>query len=61
MLNGKGLEEWDKVLIEIMFAYNTSVETTSRFTPYFHMFGVEARFPREILIGFPKMECTPAG
>ena len=54
------MEEWDVVLSEVMFAYNTSVHTTTGFTPYFLTFGVEARVPSEILIGLPEMERTPA-
>ena len=48
------------VLSEGMFAYNTSVHSTTVFTPYFLMFGVEARVPSEILVGLPEMERTPA-
>ena len=33
------------VLSEVMSAYNTSVDSTTGFTPYFLMFGVEARIP----------------
>ena len=54
------MEEWDVVLSEVMFAYNTSVHTTTGFTPYFLTFGVEARVPSEILVGLPEMERTPA-
>ena len=54
------MEDWDVVLSEVMFAYKTSVHTTTGFTPYFLMFGVEARIPSEILVGLPGMERTPA-
>ena len=61
MLNEKRIEEWDVVLSEFMFAYNTSVHSTTGFTPYFLMFGAEARIPSEISVGLPEMERTPAG
>ena len=56
----RALEEFDVVQSEVMFAYNTSVNSTTGFTPYFLMFGVEARVPREIFIGLPEMEHKPA-
>ena len=60
MLNEQCLEEWDMVRSEVMFAYNTSVHSTTGFTPYFLMFGVEARVPSEILRGLPEIVRTPA-
>ena len=44
-LNEKWSEEWDVVLRAVMFAYNTSVYSTTGFTPYFLIFGVDARVP----------------
>ena len=43
-----------------MCAYNTSVHSTTGFTPYFLIFGVEARVPSENLVGLPEMERTAA-
>ena len=60
MMNDKRMEECDVVLSEVMFAYNTSVHSTTGFTPYFLMFGVEERIPSEILFGVPDMQRTPA-
>ena len=60
MLNEKRLKEWDLVLTEVWFAYNTSVHSTTGFTPYFLMFGVKTRIPSEIIVGLPEMERTPA-
>ena len=54
------MEDWDVVLSEVMCAYNTSVHSTTGFTPYVLMFGVEARIPSKILVGLPEMERTPA-
>ena len=48
------------VLSEVIFAYNTSVHSTTGVTPYFLMFGVEARIPSEILVVLPEMEHTAA-
>ena len=60
MLNEKSLEELDVVGSEVMFAYNTCLHSTTGFTPYFLMFGVEARVTCEFLVGLPEMERTPA-
>ena len=60
MLNEQRMEEWDTVHSEVMFAYNTSVPSTTGFTPYFLMFAVEARIPSEILVGLPELERRPA-
>ena len=60
MLNEKRMEKWDVVLSEVRFAYYKSVHSTTRFTPYFLMFVVEARIPCEILLGLPEIESTPA-
>ena len=43
-----------------MFAYNTSVHSTTRFTPYFFIFGVEARVPSESLLGLLESVRRPA-
>ena len=60
ILNEKRVEEWDVVLSEVIFAYNTSMHSTTGFTTYFLMFGVEARVTRQILVAIPEMERTPA-
>lgn len=44
-------KDWDDVLTYVIFAYNTSVHETTKFTPYFLMFGREPRFPLEIALG----------
>lgn len=54
MLNETCLEEWVIVLSEVMFAYNSSVQSTTGFTPYFLMFSVEARTSSEIRVGLPE-------
>ena len=52
--------EWDVILCEVLFGSNTSVHNTAGFTPYFLMFGVEARLASEILIGLSELERRPA-
>ena len=61
MLNEKMIEEFAVVVSEVMFAYNTSLHSTSGFTPDVLMFGVEARIPSEILVCLREIERTPAG
>ena len=56
----KGLDEWAVVLCEDKFAYNKSLHSTMGFTPYFLMFGEQARVPSEILLGLPEIERRPA-
>ena len=60
-LNERRLDEYDVVLSDVMFAYNSTVNSSTGFTPSFLIFGVEARIPSEILVGLPEMERRPAG
>ena len=60
MLNAQKLGEWNKILQHVVFAYNTSVHSTTHFTPFFLMFGIEARIPPEIVVGRPPFEQKPA-
>ena len=60
MLNERNLEEWDTILSHVVFAYNTSIHSTTHFTPFFLMFGTEAKIPPEIVVGRPQFEQKPA-
>ena len=60
LLNEQNLNEWDTVLPHVVFAYNTSVHSSTHFTPFFLMFGTEARIPAEIVVGRPPFELKPA-
>ena len=53
-LNEKRMEDWDVVLSEVMFAYYTSVHTTTGFTPYFLRFVWRSAYPARFLLAYPR-------
>ena len=40
-------EDWDELLDPVLFAIRTSVQESTKFTPFFLMHRQEARFPLE--------------
>uniref|UniRef100_A0A5S6Q439 Integrase catalytic domain-containing protein n=1 Tax=Trichuris muris TaxID=70415 RepID=A0A5S6Q439_TRIMR len=46
-LASEAFETWDRILPMVTMAYNTSVHEATGTTPYFAMFGREARLPVE--------------
>ena len=39
---------WDDMLDDVAFSIRTQKQASTRFTPFFLMFGREPRFPREV-------------
>ncbi len=53
--------EWDQILPEVIFAYNTAVHESTGFTPFRLNSGNEARYPLQLLVKAPEDVVTPAG
>lgn len=45
--------DWDQKLAAIAFAYNTSQQESTQFTPFFLQYGREARIPADLVYGLP--------
>ena len=43
--------DWEEALPKVCLAYNTSVHATTRYSPFFLMYGREARLPVDIMYG----------
>ena len=52
-------ENWDEYVQKICMAYNTSIHPTTSFTPFYLMFGRQARLPVDLLYGMPEQESLP--
>ena len=46
-------KDWDLRLPVVAFAYRTSVQEATKFTPFFLMYGREARLPADLIYGPP--------
>ena len=44
------MDDWNRMLLYIQFAYNTSVNATTKCTPFQLMFGRPARLPLDLII-----------
>ncbi|KAL5509240.1 hypothetical protein EMCRGX_G004577 [Ephydatia muelleri] len=51
--------EWDKCFKKVCMAYNTSVHPSTGFTPFFLMFGRQAKLPLDIIYGSTPTEPQP--
>ena len=45
------LNDWERYVRAVCYAYNTSVQSSTGFTPHFLMFGREARLPVDLQFG----------
>ena len=51
-------DNWADLLPMVQMAYNTSFNTTMHETPYFLMFGRQARLPVDVILGLPHVGTT---
>jgi len=51
--------DWDQMLPAVAFAYRTSVQESTHFTPYYLMYGREARIPADLVYGLPPADDPP--
>ena len=42
------LDEWDKYIAPVLFAYRTNKHSTTKFTPFYLLYGRQARLPMEV-------------
>ena len=42
--------EWDKFLDSVLFAYRTSKQSSTKFSPFFFMYGRESRLPVYLIV-----------
>ena len=43
--------DWEKFVRPVCFAYNTSIQASTGYTPYYLMYGCEARLPIDLEFG----------
>ena len=48
--------EWEELLPKVCFAYNTSEHASTGFTPFYLMYGRQARIPLDVMYGLPPDE-----
>ena len=50
LMDGKELNEWDTIVSAAVFSYNTTLHSQTGYTPFYMMFGSEARVPVEMIV-----------
>ena len=50
-------ENWEEFVKKICMAYNTSVHPSTRFTPFYLMFGRQAKLPVDLMYGRQNLKC----
>ena len=50
---------WDECVRQVCIAYNTSLHPTTGFTPFYLMFGRQAKLPVELMYGVPEKDVVP--
>lgn len=54
-------EDWENHIRKVCMAYNTSVQATTGYTPFFFMFGCQACIPADVMFSTDKPpDVTPA-
>ena len=58
---GEHPEDWEEYVIKACMANNTSIHATTGFTPFYLMFGREARIPVDLMYGTAESENVSYG
>lgn len=53
--------DWEDHLRKVCFAYNSSIQSTTGYTPFFLMFGCNARLPVDLMYGIGKPDVVAYG
>ena len=51
---------WENHVRAVCMAYNSSIQPTTGFTPFYLMFGRQARIPVDVMYGSPVVESSPS-
>jgi hypothetical protein len=47
---GKNEDQWESYLESVLFAYRTSKQASTKYSPFFVMYGREPRLPVDLLV-----------